>query len=376
MEAIRVLHENVIMDPGGIETLLMNIYRHIDREKVQFDFMVHRSNYAFYDKEIEQLGGRIYRTPKFCPFPKQYSEYICGMRRVIYQHPEYKIIHAHSELNLWPLKIAKEMGVPIRIAHSHNSKTKINLKYCFFLYERANIRKYCTDMFMCSKDAGEWSFGKQALTNNEAILIKNGIETDKFDYNENIRKQVRDEFGLNNKLVVGHVGRFMEQKNHKFLIEVFKAIHELNSNTVLMLVGDGKLFDSINKLAIDLGIYNSVIFLKKRNDVNRLMQAMDIFVFPSLWEGLGIVAVEAQTAGLPVFISDAIPSEVVLTDNVFITPLKLSAKAWAEKILSISLTHERKSHKNEIAKAGYDICNTAQLLQNFYLEKQLRYGNI
>ncbi|MCD8089329.1 MAG: glycosyltransferase family 1 protein [Clostridiales bacterium] len=369
MEPIRVLHENVIMDPGGIEALLMNVYRHIDREKVQFDFMVHRPDHAFYEDEIESLGGRIYRTPKFSPFPGAYQKYIGSVRQILRDHPEYKVIHAHAELNLWPLTEAKKLGIPTRIAHSHNAKTTVNLKYFFFLYEKVFIKKYCTDMFMCSTHAGEWKFGKKAVSEGRVKFIKNGIESERFSFNKNICERKRKELGIGNKLAVGHVGRFMEQKNHTFLLDIFNEIHKTEPNSVLILVSDGRLMDDIKKKAARLGLSKSVMFLGNRRDVNELMQAMDVFLFPSLWEGLPLTGVEAQAAGLPVVMSDVITPEVCITDNTHMMSLKSSAREWADKVLEISKSKERKNTRQQIIEAGFDIRTTAAWLQDFYLER-------
>ena len=375
MEPIRVLHENVIMDPGGIEALLMNVYRHIDRDKVQFDFMVHRPDHAFYEDEIESLGGKIYRTPKFSPIPGQYQSYMGSVEKILKEHPEYKVLHAHAELNLWPLMIAKKLGVPTRIAHSHNAKTSVNLKYFFFLYEKARIKKYCTDMFMCSTPAGIWTFGEEAVKSGKVKFIKNGIETERFAYNEEIRAAKRRELGLGDKFVVGHVGGkaktwdLRQQKNHTFLVDIFNEIYKRNPNSMLMLVSDGRLMDEIKSKVHVLGLDGSVLFLGNRGDVNELMQAMDVFLFPSLWEGLPLTGVEAQTAGLPVVMSDVITSEVCITDNVYRMALDKTAEEWADKVLGAYENHTRKNVQKQIVDAGFDIRTTAQWLQEFYLRR-------
>lgn len=371
MEPIRILHENVIMDPGGIEALLMNIYRHIDKEKVQFDFLVHRPNHAFYDDEIENLGGRIYRTPKFSPFPSGYIKFMQSIESVLEKHPEYRIIHAHSELNLWPLMIAKKLKIPTRIAHSHNAKTSVNLKYFFFLYEKAMIKRYCTDMFMCSTPAGNWTFGKKAVKLGNVKFIKNGIETERFIYNEQIRGEKRRELGLGDKLVVGHIGRFMQQKNHAFLIDIFDKIHKMRPNSILILISDGRLMDEIKMKVMSMGLSDCVLFLGNRKDVNELLQAMDVFLFPSLWEGLPLTGIEAQTAGLPVLISDVITDEVCVTNNIYKMSLKDDANVWANKVLNITDNFKRVDVSKQVVDAGFDIRSTAAWLQEFYIQKNV-----
>lgn len=374
MEPIRILHENVIMDPGGIEALLMNVYRHIDRDQVQFDFMVHRPDHAFYEDEIESLGGKIYRTPKFSPIPGHYQSYMNSVEKILREHPEYKVLHAHAELNLWPLMIAKKLGIPTRIAHSHNAKTTVNLKYFFFLYEKARIKKYCTDMFMCSTPAGIWTFGEDAVNSGRVKFIKNGIETERFEYSEQVRAEKRRELGLNDSFIVGHVGRFMKQKNHTFLVDIFNEIHLRNPNSILLLVSDGRLMDEIKAKVHGLGLDNSVMFLGNRGDVNELMQAMDIFLFPSLWEGLPLTGIEAQSAGLPVVMSDVITDEVCITDNVCKVSLKDSAATWAERVLEVYGKCKRKDVRQQIIDAGFDIRATAKWLQNFYIEAYRNSG--
>lgn len=372
MEPIRVLHETVIMDPGGIEGLLMNVYRHIDRTQVQFDFMVHRPERAFYEDEIERLGGRIYRTARFSPFPGQYQAYMRATEKILREHPEYKVLHAHAELNLWPLMAAEKAGIPTRIAHSHNARTGINLKYFFLLYEKAGIKNYCTHMFMCSTPAGIWSFGRRAVASGDVKLIKNGIETEKFSFDRQLRMKKRQELGLKDQFAVGHVGRFMRQKNHTFLIDIFAAIHKKNPNSVLLLAGDGRLMEEIQNKVRALGLERWVMFLGNRRDVNELMQAMDVFLFPSLWEGLPLTGIEAQAAGLPVVMSDVITDEVRITDHVYTVSLKEPAEVWADKVLSVRGEDGRENTRKQIIDAGFDIRSTAAWLQDFYLDAYQR----
>lgn len=370
MEPIRILHENVVMDMGGIENLLMNIYRNIDREKVQFDFMVHRSKDAYFDKEIEDLGGKIYKCSPFNPI--KHLKYMRDINRVLDEHDEYKIIHAHSELNMWPLKAAKKHSIPVRISHSHNTKEIKDLKWAFMQYEKIFLKKQCTDLFACSKDAASWLYGEKAVRENKVTYIKNGIKVDNFKFDIDIRNKVRKELGLENNFVIGHVGRFMKQKNHKFILDVFKELKKLKPNAKLVLVGEGELQSEIKQIAKQLSIYNDIEFLGVRNDVNHLMQAMDIFLFPSFYEGLGIVLIEAQALGLASVVSENIPEEAFITDLVHRISLKNSAEYWAKKIIDIYYenSNNRISRQADIKKAGYDIVSTAKFLEGFYLEQQ------
>ena len=363
MKPIRILHENVIMDQGGIENLLMNIYRNVDREKVQFDFIVHREQKGCFEDEITEIGGKIYRTPPFNPF--HYNAYASAVEKVYRDHPEYKIVHCHSELNLWPLKIAEKCGIPVRIAHSHNTKCRFSLKTFFFYYEKMFIKKYCTHMFMCSEPAGEWSFGRKAVEENRCRLVKNGIVVPNFTFNETTRERIRHELGIENKIVIGHVGKFMAQKNHEFLIKLFEYIHKENSSTVLMLIGGGELEEKIKTMVHDYSLDDSVMFMGTRKNVNDYMQAMDVFVLPSAWEGLGIVNIEAQAAGLPAVVSDEVPEEAVVTDLITRLPLSEPYEVWSREILKRADT-VRRDTSEEIFKSGYDIVRTAKQLEDFY----------
>lgn len=374
MEPIRVLHEDVILDPGGIESLLMGIYKHIDREQVQFDFMVHRPDKGLYEDQVTDMGGKIYRTPPFNPF--NMINFKKSIVDILSAHPEYKVFHCHAELNLWPLRYAHQLGIPTRIAHSHNAKTTVNLKYFFFLYEKMFIKRHCTDMFMCSEKAGVWSFGKKAVDEGRVKCVKGIIETDRFKFNEAVRREAREELGVGNKLVIGHVGRLMKQKNHMFLLEIFSHIHKKNPNTVLVLCGKGELEDAIKKKAAELGIENDIIYTglasQKRVYTDRLYQAYDIFLFPSLWEGLPLTCIEAQTSGLPVLMSDVISDETIVTDNVTTLPLSKSAEEWADAVLDILSGYNRRDCQRQVVDAGFDVKSTAEFLQDFYIERTLR----
>ncbi len=367
MAPIRVLHNIVSLDMGGIETAVMNLYRHIDKEKVVFDFLVHRPTEGFYEKEIRSYGGKIYRTPTFHPLKmKPYED---GCMEVFRNHPEYKVFHSHQELNLWALQYAKKAGIPCRIAHTHNAKTVINLKYFFFLYEKLFIKQACTDMFMCAVPAGEWIYGKKAVRNGDVHLIKNGIEADRFRYSEDVRREIREELDFGDKIVIGHAGRFMQQKNHMFLLEIFRKIHDRNPNTVLALCGEGRLEADIRRKVKELDLEEHVRFLGIRPDLNRLYQGFDLLLFPSLWEGLPMTAMEAQTSGLPILMSDVITPEVEITPCVKKMSLKESADAWAETALAFIASHVRCDEYQRIVDAGFDIKETAKWWQNYYLEK-------
>lgn len=362
MEPIRILHVVTYMGRGGLETMIMNYYRHVDRSKLQFDFLVHRFERAEYDDEIEAMGGVIYRLPRLVPWSISYKNALNGF---FADHREYQIVHVHQDcLSSVILKAAEQNKVPVRIAHSHSSSQNKNLKYLVKLFYRRQIPKYATDLFACSKDAGNWMFCGAPFH-----IVNNAIDTKKYIYSQEIRSSMRTHLGISeDQLVVGHVGRFNPVKNHKFLLDVFAKLTELDANAVLLLVGDGELRTQAEEKASKLGLADKVIFTGVRSDIPALMQAMDVFVFPSLYEGLGIAVVEAQAAGLPCFISDKVPLDCKKTDLVKQIPLQAPPEQWAEQILAAQ-SSERKDTYSEIVSAHYDIVENARWLENFYLEQ-------
>lgn len=356
---IRILHIVSYMQRGGLETLLMNCYRHIDRDKIQFDFMVHRDFRADYDDEIESLGGRIFRMPRLNPFSFSYKR---ALEDFFKAHPEYRIVHCHLDcMSALPLSAAKKCGVPVRIAHAHNSNQDKNLKYILKRYYMTKIPGVATQFFACSKVAGEFMFPGQKV-----FLVNNGIETERFVFDPIVREEIRTELALSDALVVGHIGRFVPQKNHSFLIDIFEKIHEKNSKARLLLVGEGPLKEQIHKKIAERNLTEAVIFMGVRADVNRILQAMDVFVLPSLYEGLGMVAVEAQASGARCILSDRVPAVCKMTENVEFISLSKSVEVWAKAVLK-ELPKCRTGHQRELTAAGYDISTTAQWLQRFYL---------
>ena len=359
---IRILHIVTYMGRGGIETMLMNYYRNIDRSKLQFDFLVHRDLEADYDKEILEMGGKIYRLPTLNPIS---FKYITQIKKFFREHKEYKIVHSHIDcMSSVPLKYAKKNGVPIRIAHSHNNSNTMNLKYFLKLYFRSKLDKYVTDRFACSKEAGEFLH-----RSNSFHMLNNAIDTQKFLFIKDVRDEVRKEFGIKeDTIIVGSVARFMEQKNHSFIVDIFAELLKQDDNAVLMLVGDGHLKNQIEEKCASLDIGNKVIFTGVRTDVQRLLQAMDVNLFPSLFEGLPVSIIEAQAAGLPCLISNKVPIECKKTNLVEQMDLSYSAKQWATKVIEMSKIARRDTFE-EIKEAGFDIGNNAIWLQHYYIEK-------
>ena len=360
---VRILHIVTYMGRGGLETMIMNYYRHIDRSMVQFDFLVHREFRADYDDEIEALGGRIFRIPKLVPWSKNYLRTLEAFFR---NHPEYKIVHVHQDcLSSVILKVAKACCIPVRIAHSHSGSQDKNLKYLVKLFYKQFISTYATHLFACGKEAGDWMFGGAPFR-----VLNNAIDSNQYSYNEEQRINVRESLGIpKDAFVIGHIGRFNSVKNHAFLLDVFAKAKQQNENLKLLLVGDGDLRAKMEQKAEFLGITNHVIFTGIRSDIPDLLQAMDCFVFPSFYEGLGIVAVEAQAAGLPCIVSDGVPTECDKTNLVKHIPLSAGVVQWADEILKTH-TISRRDTREEIIQAGYDITANAEWLQNFYLEQR------
>lgn len=364
-QPIRVLNLFTIMDRGGAETMVMNYYRHIDRTKVQFDFLVHREQRGAYDDEIESMGGRIYRL---CPiYPQNFARYKRDLRGFFQAHPEYKIIHSHmSELGYFAFREAEQQGVPVRICHAHNAPHGFDAKMIVRTYFKNRMMPHLTHLFMCGEESGKWLYGEK--NKSRFIMLNNAIDAASYTYDLSKREELRRQLGLADELVIGHVGRFNPQKNHPFLLDIFAALLKKESNAVLFLVGGGEGMSQIREKVQKLGIAEHVRFLGVRSDVADLMQAMDMFVLPSLYEGLPVTMVEAQAAGLPCIISDKVPPECILTEGlVDVMPLSASPEAWAEKIL-VKRAIPRTDRRAEIAAHGFDITTEAVKLQEFYLK--------
>lgn len=357
---IRILQVVTHMERGGLETMLMNYYRKIDRSKVQFDFMVHRAYRSAYDDEIESLGGIIHRMPTLVPWSGSYRK---ALNRFFASHPEYRIVHVHQDcLSSVILKAAKKNGVPVRIGHSHSSSQDKDLKYIIKLYYKRLIARYSTDLFACGKQAGDWMFGGAPYR-----ILNNAIDSVQYRYDAATAGRMRQSLNIaEDALVIGHVGRFSWPKNHNFLVEIFGEIHRLRPDARLVLVGDGDLRTQIEEKVKAMGLENQVISTGVRSDVPELMQAMDVFLFPSIYEGLPVTMVEAQAAGLPCFISENVPIECKMTNLVQRISLDKSAKEWAEEIVSSGATRCPDTIQ-DIKNAGFDIESNAVWLQKYYL---------
>ena len=357
------------MNMGGQETFIMNVYRNIDRSKVQFDFLINVKEKSDYEDEIISLGGIIHRIPRRFP---NYFQHLQHANDFFKSNKRYKIVHQHTN-SLTAISTAicaKKAEVSKIIYHCHSSKAdKGVIGRLFNFYYKPQIKKYITHYFACSEKAAKNLFGTH-VSEKEIRIIPNAIEIEKFVYDYKKREQKRKQLEVENKFVVGHVGRFTEAKNHAFLIEIFEQIYSQNKNAILLLVGDGKLRDSIEEKVNAKGLRDNVIFAGLQADISEFLCAMDVFLFPSLWEGLGIALIEAQTSGLHCIASDAIPKETKVTELIEYVSLGDYARFWAERALEYGDNYKRENMRSEIMKAGYDIKETAMQLQNFYLENQ------
>ena len=356
---IKVLQVVTHMNRGGLETMLMNYYRQIDRNQIQFDFLVHRYYRADYDDEIESLGGIIYRLPVLNPLSSKYKMALSGF---FDEHPEYQIIHVHQDcMSSVILKEAAKHHVNVRIAHSHSKSQDRNWKYPIKMHYKKSISEYATNLFACNEEAGDWMFNGAPYT-----VIRNAVDAQKYRFSPAVREDVRKDFGMeDHDFVIGHVGRIDEVKNHRFLLEVYKEVLK-TKDAKLLLVGRGDLKADMEKTVKEEGLQDNVIFTGLRNDVEKLLQAMDVFVFPSLYEGLPMSLIEAQAAGLPCVISDQVSPECLITKNAIMMSLKQSPEEWAEQVLRFA-DLPREDTYDVIVQSGFDIKKNAEELQEFYL---------
>lgn len=366
---LHVLVLITVMDRAGAETIMMNYLRNINREKIQMDFLINRPDRADYEDEIEALGSKVYHM---CPmYPGKFRQYKKEFRKFLIEHPEYKIIHSHlEERSYFALKIAKEMGVPVRIVHAHSTPKYFNMKLPVRLYFRKKLKGTYTHRFACSEEPAKWLYG----TTENVTFMRNAIDVDKFSFSEEVRESVRKKLGIGkDTLVIGHVGRFTYEKNHNYLIDVFNDVNKQHPDSKLLLIGGGKpkeeieMKTAIKKKVQELGLQDKVSFLGIRDDVNELMQAMDLLVMPSVSEGFPVTLVEAQAAGVRCLVSDVVTSKCNISREMQFMSLDSGAEEWANKILSFSKAELNKSEMNKkVKQAGYDIKENAKWLEEFY----------
>lgn len=358
-ERVKILHVISGMGNGGAETFLMNMYRVMDHEKIQFDFLLSSDENAFKD-ELNQYGSEIYTITKYTRNPIKNA---IELARFFKTH-SYSIVHVHANslMTVAPLFFAKKARVPCRIMHSHSTRVIHKLFYPVHWFHKSLIDHLATAKFACSKDAGEWMFP------SDYLFIRNAIDISQYRYNPESRVSIRESLGItDNVFVVGHVGRFFPAKNHRFILDVFNEMVKYNKDAILLLVGDGGQEVDVRNWVIQKGLSNNVKFLGMRMDVHNLLSAFDVFLFPSIYEGFGIALLEAQANGVPIFCSTNISEESILTPYVRRLPLSAGPKYWAEAVLFSDLTRNDYSHF--IKDAGFEIRKEAQKMQQFYLSQ-------
>ena len=360
--AINVLYINGgPMNRGGIESFMMNYVRNIDSTKVHIDFAVRGPEKGAYDDEIIALGCELYRLPMRSKHPIAYQKKL----KEILQTGKYQIIHSHADaMSCWILRVAKECGIPVRIAHSHNTQhlTKNPLKFFVNEYARRHINQYTTHRFACSKEAGKWLFGEE-----DFMVIRNAIDSKQYVFDYEIRKQLRSDYKVDeDTILLGHVGRFDTQKNHAFLIEMFDILLKKKNNFKLMCIGDGWLKEEIEKEIEKKGIADKVIFVGQQEKTAKFYNAFDVFVFPSLFEGLSFVLIEAQANGITCLCSEGVPEETNLSKSNHMIYLPLEKQKWVDKLIALE-TPQRYNGCDVVIKQGYDIISEAKKLEKIYV---------
>ena len=371
MEPIRVLHNIASLHFGGSQAFVMNIYDNIDREKVQFDFIVAPEERKDLYDQVEKMEGRIFVCPKYTG--KNHFAYCKWWDDFFTEHPEYHVIHGHvrSTASIY-LEIAKKHGL-VTIAHSHSTSNGSGFSAVVKDIMQQPIRHQADYLFACSDKAGKWLFGEKALTQPNYRMIPNGVDLQRFAFNDDKRNLMRNELGIaEDAFVLGHIGRITTPKNHKFLVELFAEYHKESSNSKLLLVGDGELFEAVKQQIAQLGINDAVVMVGSKTNTEDYYQAMDVFVFPSLWEGLPVSVVEAQANGLPCLLSDVITHDVDLTDQIQYLSLN-EKKIWLKEIATIQ---EKKrsgaTTENKMKLQPFDATDVAKQLQDFYLKQDER----
>lgn len=355
-DPIRVLCVFSTLDRGGAESMCMELYRHIDRNIIQFDFVKHTSNVGAFEEEILSKGGRIYEAPRFSI--SNIIKYRTWWKQHFDSHPEHLIVHGHYfTISAVYFQIAKRKN-RITIGHIHASK--VNNFWKALLAK--TISHYTDYPLACSQMAGEWVYGRRPFT-----VLNNAIDSIKFRSNRVTAERIRDEFSLGNNLIIGNVGRFCIPKNPYGILEIFRRVHDRRPDSKLLWIGDGPMRVELQNKVAEYKIMDSVIFTGVRDDVEELLQAVDVFVFPSFYEGLGVAAVEAQAAGVETYCSSSVPHEAAVTELCHFFSLT-DLDAWVNSILDIQSNYIHPDMTNQIIKAGYDINETSKWLEDFYFE--------
>ncbi len=359
----RILHVTSVLNIGGIENFLMSVFRNIDRNKIIFDFLVIREDNGYYEEEIKRLGGKIYKIPSIKK--KGYVHFKKNIDTFFKKHTEYDIVHSHvNALSSIVLKAAMKNGVKTRIAHSHTAFPKYSLPEKIFKnHLKKAIPFVATHMLACSTGAAKWLFEKKFLN---AIILKNGVDISHFEFSALKRDEARKKLQIEDKFVILNIGRFSKEKNHVFLLSIFMEILKRRSDAILICVGNGKLKKYIRKLSSQPLFKNKVLLFDAQEDITFFLNASDVYVSPSIFEGFGISALEAQLNFLPCVLSDSYPEEVNISKKCIFLSLKDHPKTWAENIVDLP---RKNSLTKDFSLSQYDIRNTVKFLTDFYLNK-------
>lgn len=368
-EPIRVLEVIGEMDLGGAESMIMNLYRCIDREKVQFDFLVHTQRKCAFDDEIEQLGGRIFHITKFNG--RNAIRYYRECNKFFDQHPEIRVVHGHigSSAALY-LHAANKHGC-YTIAHSHAANKITDFKSVVWAFFSFPTRYIAKQLFGCSTEAGQARYGKRAVASKKYKNFNNAIDVSRYAYDYQTRIDMRKSLGIDkDEILIGTVGRVSHEKNPEMIYGIFESLAERKEDTRCIWIGSGEFEDTYRRKIIDSGHTDRIIMTGRRNDIPQLLQAMDVLILPSFFEGLPVTIIEAQAASLPCVLSDTISRETAVTDLVTWKSIKDSPEQWADECINIakSTMHHRTDKKQELVNAGYDIKETAKWLGKFYME--------
>lgn len=360
------MHYVGALELGGSQSFVMELYRNIDRTKVQFDFVIFEGWRGPLFDEIQELGGRIYDSPKYNGI--NHIRFISWWNRFFDSHPEYHVLHGHvrSVASIY-LPIAKKHRV-FTVLHSHSASNGDGCKSIAKALLQLPVRHIADYYMACSDDAGRWLFGEQVIHSKKYSTIPNAINIKRFEYDIDVRDRMRKALGLEESLVIGHIGRFYDVKNHVFLLHVLSEVIRARKDVKLIFVGDGPLKSEIEDKCKEMHLLDYVVFTGNRIDTENFYQAMDIFVFPSKWEGLGIAAIEAQASGLPCVISEGVPKSVdVGAGLVKRVSLDLGVKSWANAVINTD-TSNRQSRLSEVKASGFDVKDNAYKMQMFYLK--------
>ncbi len=354
------------VDSGGKKNLIMEYYRHVNRDEIQFDFICDSDSQAIPTDEIESLGGRVYIIAPYQHIFRNMKD-----MRNIFKKNKYSVVHAYnSTMNLFPMFVAKQCGIPVRISESLSMAHEGDWKTILKKMLRPMSKWFANYYMSCGEDCGRWQFGNKYFDAGKVDVFKTVINTEFNAFNQEVRDITREKYGWENKIVIGHIGRFTAQKNSLFVIEIFAAIAKKEPNAVLCLIGDGELKEDILQKINELDISSQVNYLGRREDIQQFYNAMDCFILPSLYEGLPVVGLEAESCGLPMFFSSEVTKEANACELGHFISLSQSCDVWAEEILSACKQNMdiRTSHSKQVRDAGFDSASEALSLQKYYLD--------